>query len=62
VKTKERSEKSRLAIATDDFDYVPFVQHGGLGKARQVFGQNLGPLLNELNEVLAAWGHPSWVH
>jgi len=45
---------SSLAIETEDFEYVPFAQHGGLGKAYQVFGQGLTPLLNELNEVLAA--------
>ena len=43
-----------LAIESDDFDYVPFVQRGGLGKAIQVFGKNLQPVLNELNEALAA--------
>jgi type I restriction enzyme, R subunit len=43
-----------LAIQIDDFDYVPFAQRGGLGKANQVFGEDLGPLLHEMNEVLAA--------
>jgi type I restriction enzyme R subunit len=43
-----------LAIEIDDFDYVPFVQHGGLGKAHQVFGKGLSELLSELNGVLAA--------
>jgi type I restriction enzyme R subunit len=43
-----------LAITTDDFGYTPFVEAGGLGKAAQVFGDGLGPLLAELNEVLAA--------
>ena len=43
-----------LAIDTDDFDYAPFVQMGGLGKVYQVFGKSLQPLVNELNEVLAA--------
>jgi type I restriction enzyme R subunit len=43
-----------LAISTDDFEYVPFIQRGGLGKAQQIFGDQLRPLLNELNEVLAA--------
>ena len=38
----------------DDFDYAPFAQKGGAGKAFQVFGERLGPLLTELNEVLAA--------
>ena len=43
-----------LAITTDDFAYTPFVENGGLGRATQVFGDGLGPLLDELNEVLAA--------
>ena len=43
-----------FAIEVDDFDYVPFAQRGGLGKANQVFGKDLGPLLSEMNEVLAA--------
>jgi type I restriction enzyme R subunit len=43
-----------LTIDADDFDYVPFIQRGGLGKATQVFGKDLQPLLRELNEVLAA--------
>ena len=43
-----------LAITTDDFGYTPFVERGGLGKAAQVFGDDLAPLLDELNEVLAA--------
>ena len=43
-----------LTISTDDFEYVPFVQRGGLGKASQVFGRDLDPILNELNQVLAA--------
>jgi len=45
---------SSLAIETEDFEYVPFAQHGGLGKAYQVFGQELSPLMNELNEALVA--------
>jgi type I restriction enzyme R subunit len=43
-----------LAIDVYDFDYAPFVQMGGLGKVYQVFGNRLQPLVNELNEVLAA--------
>ena len=43
-----------LAITPDDFGYTPFVEAGGLGKAAQVFGEDLAPLLDELNEVLAA--------
>jgi type I restriction enzyme R subunit len=43
-----------LSIEPDDFDYAPFSQQGGLGKAAQLFGSTLTPLLEELNEVLAA--------
>jgi type I restriction enzyme, R subunit len=43
-----------LEISVDDFDAVPFVQEGGRGRANQVFGDELEPLLQELNEVLAA--------
>jgi type I restriction enzyme R subunit len=43
-----------LEIGIEDFDEVPFVQEGGFGRANQVFGDELGPLLRELNEVLAA--------
>ncbi|MGI8885888.1 MAG: type I restriction-modification enzyme R subunit C-terminal domain-containing protein [Gaiellaceae bacterium] len=41
-----------LGITRDDFSYTPFVESGGLGKAAQVFGDDLGPLLEEMNEVL----------
>ncbi|HCG00229.1 MAG TPA: hypothetical protein DEV93_06755 [Chloroflexi bacterium] len=43
-----------LTITVDDFDYEPFLQHGGLGKAYAVFGQQFTPLLSELSEALAA--------
>jgi len=43
-----------LEIDIDDFSYTPFVEEGGLGKAVQVFGEELRPLIQELNEVLAA--------
>lgn len=43
-----------LAITPDDFDYAPFLQHGGLGKAFAVFGDKFNPLLEELTEALAA--------
>ena len=41
-----------LGITADDFSYTPFVESGGLSRAAQVFGDDLGPLLEELNEVL----------
>jgi type I restriction enzyme R subunit len=43
-----------MGIEMDDFEYAPFAQKGGAGRAYQVFGERLEPLLNELNEVLAA--------
>ena len=42
-----------LEMDMDDFQYTPFVEEGGLGKALQVFGPQLRPLIDELNEVLA---------
>jgi type I restriction enzyme, R subunit len=43
-----------MGISTDDFDYMPFLERGGIGKAYEVFGDDLGLILAELNEVLAA--------
>jgi type I restriction enzyme, R subunit len=43
-----------LGISVEDFNYAPFVQHGGIGGATEVFGDQLAPLLTELNEVLVA--------
>jgi type I restriction enzyme R subunit len=43
-----------LTMTVEDFEAVPFVQHGGLGKAYELFGSDLSPLLDELTEVLAA--------
>ena len=43
-----------LAIGSDDLEYPPFVQHGGLGKYYQLFGQDAANILEQLNEVLAA--------
>ena len=45
---------SSLSIEADDFDYDPFSQRGGLGRAAQVFGDELPALLKALNERLAA--------
>jgi type I restriction enzyme, R subunit len=41
-------------IEIDDFDNVPFVQEGGLGKAMQVFGKELPVLIQQINEAVAA--------
>ncbi|MDE0624020.1 MAG: DEAD/DEAH box helicase family protein [Bryobacterales bacterium] len=45
---------SSLRIERDDFEDVPFNQWGGLGGVYRVFGEDLTPLLGELNERLAA--------
>jgi len=43
-----------MGIVPESFEYTPFTEHGGIGKAVQVFGDRLTPLLDELSEVLAA--------
>jgi type I restriction enzyme R subunit len=43
-----------VTIERDDFELTPFNTEGGLGKAYSLFGDTLFPLLDELNEVLAA--------
>jgi type I restriction enzyme, R subunit len=45
---------AELGISPESFEYTPFVEHGGIGKAVQVFGNRLTPLLDELSEALAA--------
>jgi len=43
-----------LTIEASDFEYEPFHQKGGLGRAYKVFGEELPVILQELNERLAA--------
>ena len=43
-----------LTVAPADLQNPPFSTHGGLGKARQLFGNDLNPLLEELTLALAA--------
>ena len=43
-----------VEMKVEDLDYAPFAEEGGRGRAAQVFGEGLGSLLDELNEVLAA--------
>ncbi|MCY3618560.1 MAG: DEAD/DEAH box helicase family protein [Acidimicrobiaceae bacterium] len=50
---KERIAGS-LAVAPADLQNPPFSTHGGLGRARQLFGNDLDPLLEELTLALAA--------
>jgi type I restriction enzyme R subunit len=44
---------SSLGVTREDFEYAPFAERGGLGKAVELFGEELDPLLDELTEVLA---------
>jgi len=41
-------------IERDDLDYAPFDAQGGMGKMYQLFGDQMDPLIEELNEALAA--------
>ena len=43
-----------LEFGSDDFDYVPFSEEGGMGQAGKVFGGELKSIIAELNEVLVA--------
>ena len=43
-----------VEITPDDFSDSPFAQRGGLGKVWQLFGNDLNPLMDELNRVLVA--------
>jgi type I restriction enzyme R subunit len=45
---------ANLAIEPDDFEYAPFAGEGGLGKVHRLFGDNLNPVLEQLNQELAA--------
>ncbi len=43
-----------LSIGPEDFEYTPFGERGGLGKAHQLFGEQLPTILNELDLKLVA--------
>ena len=43
-----------VSIHPEDFGYTPFGERGGLGKAHQLFGEQLPKLMEELNDTLAA--------
>ncbi len=43
-----------LRIESDDFDYIPFSERGGLGRVYSLFGERLPVILAELNERLIA--------
>ena len=43
-----------VSMEIGHFQYAPFVQEGGLGRAYHLFGEELPTLLEELNVELAA--------
>jgi type I restriction enzyme, R subunit len=45
---------TRLSMEAEDFEFAPFSQPEGLGKAHQLFCDKLLSLLDELNQILAA--------
>jgi type I restriction enzyme R subunit len=45
---------ANLGIEPDDFEYAPFNSEGGLGKVHQLFGAELGQVIEELNRELVA--------
>ena len=54
LESKPNAVVARLSIDEDDFEYAPFSQFGGLGKAYELFGDRLPAMLEELNARLAA--------
>ena len=45
---------SSLMIEQDDFEYAPFNQFGGIGRAYELFGDRLTEIMEELNARLAS--------
>ena len=45
---------ANLGLTSEDFDYAPFAQQGGLGKLHQLFGAELPQVIASLNEELVA--------
>ena len=45
---------SSFHVEVDDLDYTPFDAQGGRGKMFQLFGDQMGEIIDELNEALAA--------
>jgi type I restriction enzyme R subunit len=43
---------ANLQVTSEDFDFEPFAQHGGLGAASRVFGEGFLNVVRELNEAL----------
>jgi type I restriction enzyme R subunit len=45
---------TEMGITAESFQLTPFAEHGGIGKAVQIFGERLTPIADELTEALAA--------
>jgi|CXWL01.1.fsa_nt_gi type I restriction enzyme R subunit len=45
---------ANLVVETDDFEYAPFAQEGGLGKVHQLFPEGLQTIIDRLNVALVA--------
>ena len=45
---------SSVHIEKDDLDYAPFDGKGGIGKMHQLFGDEMDPIIDEMNGALAA--------
>ena len=41
-------------IERDDLDFAPFDGKGGLGRMHALFGERMGPVMDEMNEALSA--------
>lgn len=50
----KESVASDMSVGPESFEYTPYAEHGGIGRAIQVFGDRLSPLMNELSKALAA--------
>ena len=45
---------ANLGIGPDDFEYAPFAQEVGLGRAHRLFPEGLQPIIRHLNMALVA--------
>jgi len=45
---------ANLGVEPEDFGCAPFVQESGLGKVHQLSGDDLAPIMDNLNSALVA--------
>jgi type I restriction enzyme R subunit len=45
---------AEMGITAESFQLTPFAEHGGIGKAVQIFGDRLTSITDDLTEALAA--------